>query len=121
MSENLDMPLSPVGPVMAGPEGFLPPTPMDRDMAQWGGSLVLVPPVEPDWTAMDKTEAELSVPPVLGDVMQFTRVMQMAVLSAVFSLDMKPSEHQPMELAVMVRGAEDQRPQPWQPPAVSLN
>jgi hypothetical protein len=70
---------------------------------------------------MDKTKAELAVPPVLGDVMQFTRVMQMAVLSAVFSLDMKPAEHQPAELAVLIRGTEDQGTQPWQPPHMSLN
>ncbi|HEX5744271.1 MAG TPA: hypothetical protein VFX84_02360, partial [Candidatus Saccharimonadales bacterium] len=59
-----------------------------------------------------------AVPTVMGDVMQLGRVMQMAALYAVLSLDMRPVRSQPVDTATIVRNSADQIPPPWQ---ASLN
>lgn len=43
--------------------------------------------------AAGKTEMEMAVPPVMGDVMQFARVMQEAMLLGILGIGEDPRRH----------------------------
>jgi hypothetical protein len=63
--------------------------------ALWGGGLAMGPTVELSYpsAAAGKTDMEKAAPPVMGDVMQFARVMQEAMLLAILGVGDDPRRH----------------------------
>lgn len=62
--------------------------------AFWGGGLAMGPTVELSYPSAvaGKTEMEMAAPPVMGDVMQFARVMQEALLLGVLGIGEDPHD-----------------------------
>jgi hypothetical protein len=63
--------------------------------AFWGGGLAMGSMVELSYPSatVGKTDMEMSVPPVMGDVMQFARVMQEAMLLGILGVGEDPRRH----------------------------
>lgn len=69
-----------------GPEGYVP----NHDIARWGGYVAGARMLELTLPVEDVTPAERIVTPLLGDLMQVSRVMQEAVLATVIQTDLPP-------------------------------
>ena len=63
--------------------------------AFWGGGLAMSPMVELSYPSatVGKTDMEMAAPPLMGDVMQFARVMQEAMLLGILGVGEDPRRH----------------------------
>ncbi len=62
------------------------------DMSPWAGAVAASPMVELSLPVVDKTQAELGVPRLLGDMMQLARVTQEGILMTLMPMALPPTE-----------------------------